>query len=122
MPVIEELKAVSYTHLDVYKRQIKDNPEMVKAVVAAVTQGGGDVMADPTAAKKVIMAGNDQYDEDSFTYAWQTMKDKDYVVAPIGAMADDRLKTLRDQLASIDQVPADFDYTKAFDSEFLPQG
>jgi NitT/TauT family transport system substrate-binding protein len=104
------------------EQQINENPEMVRAVVAAVTQGWADFMADPAAAKEVIMAGNDQFDDASFTYAWQTMTDKDYVVAPIGAMADDRLTELRDQLASVGLVPADFDYTKAFDSQFLPQG
>lgn len=100
---------------------IQENPEMVKAVVAAVNQGWANFMEDPTAGKELIMAGSDQADDGAFTYAWQTMKDNQYVKAPIGQMADDRLTELRDQLASIGLIPADFDYSKAFDSQFLAQ-
>lgn len=101
---------------------IKKNPALVTAVVGSVVQGWTDFLADPSAAKTAAIAANKDVDPDAFDYAAGTIKTGNYVGSPAGGMTDERWKELRDQLAEIKQVPADFDYTKAFSTEFLPKG
>lgn len=100
---------------------VKQNPDMVRAVTAATVQGWTDFLADPSAAKKAVIAANNQTDPAAFDYAAQTIKSGGYVGSPVGGMTDARWKMLRDQLASIGLIPADLDYTKAFTTAFLPK-
>lgn len=100
---------------------IKKNPALVSAVVASSVQGWKNLLVDPSAAKAAVLKANKDADPAAFDYAAQIIKAGGYLGSPIGGMTDERWKTLRDQLASISQVPASFDYTKAFTTEFLPK-
>jgi NitT/TauT family transport system substrate-binding protein len=102
------------------EKVIKDNPELVRAVVSAVVQGWTDFLADPSVAKAAVIAANKDVDPAGFDYAATAIKDGNYLGSPIGGMTDARWKTLRDQLVSVGDLPANFDYTPAFTTQFLP--
>jgi NitT/TauT family transport system substrate-binding protein len=102
------------------EKVIKDNPNMVRAVVSAVTQGWTDFLSDPSVAKSAVIAANKDNDPAAFDYSAKAIKDGNYLGATVGAMTDARWKTLSDQLASVGDLPAGFDYSKAFTTQFLP--
>jgi NitT/TauT family transport system substrate-binding protein len=100
--------------------EIAQHPDVVRAVVAAVVQGWTDFLADPSGAKTAVLAANKNADPAAFDYAAQTIKSGGFLGTSVGAMTDARWKALRDQLASVGDVPASFDYTTAFTTKFLP--
>ncbi|MFI0409400.1 ABC transporter substrate-binding protein [Actinomadura sp. 3N508] len=104
------------------ERVIKENPELVKQVVAAVVQGWKNFTADPGKAKALIQKTNPDTDPTTFDFGAKTIKEGGYLGASPGSMTDERWKTLRDQLGSAGVVPKDFDYTKAFTTQYLPAG
>ncbi|WP_026556145.1 ABC transporter substrate-binding protein [Arthrobacter sp. 35W] len=100
---------------------VKEKPELVKSVVKASVAGWKSFQADPTAAKTAVMAANKDADSATFDAAVKTIKDGNYLGASIGSMTEERWNTLRDQLASIGQVPAGFDAKTAYTNDFLPK-
>ncbi len=100
---------------------IKKNPALVRAVTAAVVQGWKDLLVNPSVAKAAAMKANKDIDPAAFDYAAATIKAGGYLGTTPGAMTALRWKALRDQLASIGAVPANFNYTKAFTTQFLPK-
>ncbi|GAA1933584.1 ABC transporter substrate-binding protein [Nocardioides marmoribigeumensis] len=102
------------------EKLIKQDPDLVRAVVHASVKGWENFLDDPKPTKDLILKTNPDVDGDGFDYAHDALVKDGYLGDDIGGMTDDRWKTLRDQLASVDLVPADFDYKKAYTTEFLP--
>lgn len=102
------------------ERVIKENPDMVRSVVAASVRGWKDFAADPGPAKQLITKTNPDVDSAAFDYGASTIAKGGYLGTSPGTMTDARWQTLRDQLASVGDVPKGFDYTKAFTTKFLP--
>ncbi|WP_427015654.1 ABC transporter substrate-binding protein [Pseudarthrobacter sp. P1] len=100
---------------------VKEKPELVKSVVKASVAGWKSFLADPSAAKTAITAANKETDSATFDASAKTIKDGNYLGGSIGTMTDERWSTLRDQLASIGQVPAGFDAKTAYTNAFLPK-
>lgn len=103
------------------EKMIKDNPGLVRAVVDSSIKGWTSFLADPADTKKAVMAANKDANPDTFDAAAKTIKDGNYLGSSIGTMTPERWLTLRDQLASIGQIPADFDPAAAFTNDFLPK-
>lgn len=101
------------------QKVIKENPELVRGVVKAVVKGWSNFVENPEKAKQLVLKTNPDMDPAAFDYAHEVIVKDDYLGAEIGAMTDDRWKTLRDQLAEAGLVPADMDYKKSFSTEFL---
>ncbi|MBO2455749.1 ABC transporter substrate-binding protein [Actinomadura barringtoniae] len=101
---------------------IKQNPDLVRKVVAASIRGWKDFNTDPAAAKKTVLSTNPDTVPDAFDFAAATIKKGGYLGADPGSMTDQRWRTLRDQLGSAGVVPKDFDYQKAFTTKYLPAG
>jgi len=102
-------------------KTIKENPGLVGAVVSSSIKGWKNFLADPADAKTAVVAANPDADPDTFDAAAKTIKDGNYLGSSIGTMTVERWTTLRDQLASIGQIPADFNPTSAYTNDFLPQ-
>ncbi|WP_026556143.1 ABC transporter substrate-binding protein [Arthrobacter sp. 35W] len=100
---------------------VKEKPELVKSVVAASIAGWKNFLADPADAKTAVMAANKDTDPAIFDASAKTIKAGGYLGSSIGTMTDERWTTLRDQLASIGQLPADFDAKSAYTTAFMPK-
>ncbi|MEU9845779.1 ABC transporter substrate-binding protein [Actinomadura sp. NPDC048032] len=104
------------------ERVIKENPDLVKKVVAASVQGWKNFSVDPGKAKAAVQKANPDTVPEAFDFGAATIKEGGYLGAEPGSMTDERWKTLRDQLGSFGAVPKDFDYGKAFTTKYLPNG
>lgn len=101
---------------------IKKNPALVRAVTAAVVKGWKDLLVNPSVAKAAAIKANKDIDPAAFDYAVQSIKTGGFLGAKPGVMTSARWRVLRDQLASIKVVPANFNYAKAFTNSFIPKG
>ncbi|MCD4852029.1 ABC transporter substrate-binding protein [Arthrobacter sp. AK01] len=99
---------------------VKEQPEVVRRVVSASIEGWKNFVKNPADAKSSIMKSNKDTDEATFDGSARIIQQGDYLGSQIGKMTEERWSTLRDQLASIGQLPSDFDVTKSFTNDFLP--
>lgn len=99
---------------------VKSNPGLVRAVVHAVVQGWSDFLTNPAPVKALVDKTNPNADPGAFDYAHNVILKGGYLGNPIGAMTDARWLELRNQMAQAGLVPANFDYTKVYTTQFLP--
>lgn len=99
---------------------IKKNPALVRAVTAAVVKGWNNLLINPSVAKVAAIKANKDIDPTAFDYAVQAIKTGGFLGVKPGVMTSNRWRVLRDQLASIKLVPANFNYVKAFTNRFIP--
>lgn len=99
---------------------IDENPDTVQAVVESSIAGWQALLDDPTKTKDLITQTNPDGDPAVFDYTVGLFKDDPkYLGDDIGNLDPARWTELRDQLIQIDLLPADFDETKAYTTEFL---
>jgi len=103
------------------EKVVKEKPDLVRSVVDSSIKGWKNFLANPTDAKTAVMAANKDVDPGTFDAAAKVIKDGNYLGDSIGTFKSDRWTTLRDQLATINQVPASFDPSVAFTNDFLPK-
>lgn len=103
------------------EKMIKEHPETVRKVVAAVQQGWTQFLADPAKAKALIMKANKDTDSGAFDFAAKTLKDGDYVGNPVGGMTKQRWDTLHQQLADSGTLTKKVDVDGLWTDEFLPK-
>lgn len=99
---------------------IKQNPDMVREVVAAVVRGWKDFAADPATAKAFILKTNPDVDPGAYDFGARTIAKGGYLGPNPGSMTDARWKTLAAQLTAIGELKPGFDYKKAFTTKYLP--
>lgn len=99
---------------------LKDDPDMVGAVVDAVIKGWTAFKSDPSDAKSATLKANKDADAAGFDFAAETLANGGYIGNPVGNMTNQRWQKLRDQLASVGLVSKDLEYQKAFTTKFLP--
>lgn len=99
---------------------IDQHPDVVEAVVQASNEGWQAMLDDPTATKALIMETNPDGDPGVFDYAVGLFKsDPSLLGDDIGSMSAERWAELNEQLQQIELVPAGFDETAAYTTEFL---
>lgn len=103
------------------EKLINENPKLVTAVVHDSIEGWNHFVKDPADAKKAIFASNKESDEATFDASVKTIVSGGYLGSPIGNMQEDRWTQIRDQLASIKLLPADFNVNDVYTTKFLPK-
>lgn len=103
------------------EKYIKQNPDAVKAVVAASVKGWENFLKDPADAKKAIFASNKDADDATFAASWKTITEGDYIGKPVGNMTKERWNDLGAQLESIGELPKGFDVASAWTDKYLPK-
>jgi NitT/TauT family transport system substrate-binding protein len=101
------------------ERFIKEHPETVAKVVAAVQQAWEEFLADPSLAKELVMRVNKDTDPEAFDYAARTLATGKFFGDPIGGMTAERWKTLHDQLKSAGVLTKDVDPNSVWTDEFI---
>lgn len=102
------------------EKVINEKPEVVQEVVQATVKGWENFLADPADAKTAISAANKDADVPTMDASAEIIKEGNYLGDSIGEMTTERWEELRDQLASIDQLPKDFDVSSSFTNDYLP--
>ena len=101
------------------ERMIKENPELVRKVVAAAQAGWKQFLEDPAKARALVMKVNKNTDLGGFDYAWKTLRDGDYFADPIGDMTAERWDTLHEQLTEAGVLKKDVDIDSVWTNEFV---
>lgn len=102
------------------EQMIEDNPDMVRAVVAAVQQGWENFLADPSAGKELILETNSDMDAEKIDFAHEEIKNGGYFDEPIGTMNSERWQTMADQLREAGVLTEDVDVSAVWTDEFMP--
>jgi len=103
------------------EQMIKDHPDVVRKVVAAVQKGWTDFLADPSAAKALIIKVNKDTDPAAFDYAAKELKTGNYLGNPVGGMVAARWNTLKQQLKSTGVLSKDVDASQVWTDQFVPK-
>jgi NitT/TauT family transport system substrate-binding protein len=103
------------------EQMIKDHPDVVRKVVAAVQKGWTQFLADPSAAKKLIMSVNKDTDPAAFDFAAKELKNGNYLGDPVGGMVAARWDTLKEQLKSTGVLSKDVDASSVWTDQFIPK-
>lgn len=103
------------------EKMIKDHPDVVRKVVAAVQKGWTQFLADPSAAKALIMKVNKDTDPKAFDYAANELKKGGYLGSPVGNMVASRWNTLKQQLQSTGVLSKDVDASSVWTDQFIPK-
>lgn len=104
------------------ERVIQEDPELVRAVVAAVQQGWEDYLKDPTKGNELILETNKDMEQAKLDFAHKEIKTGDYFADPIGSMEAERWETIADQLRDAGVLTKDVDPSEVWTDEFMPQG
>lgn len=103
------------------EKMIKENPDLVRKVVAAVQKGWTEFLADPAKGKALVEKVNKDMDPAAFDYAAKELKTGGYLGDPVGGMTAERWNTLRDQLKGAGVLTKDVDVSKLWTDEFIGQ-
>jgi NitT/TauT family transport system substrate-binding protein len=103
------------------EKMVKENPELVRKVVAAVQEGWTEFLEDPTAGRELVMQVNKDMEQGPFDFAWQALKDGDYFGTPLGGMTAERWTTLHDQLEEAGVLEKEVDPSTVWTDEFIPK-
>lgn len=103
------------------EKMIQEHPDVVRKVVAAAQEGWRQFLADPAKGKAAVIAANKDTDPAQFDYAWQTLKDGNYLGSPIGGMTAERWSTLEQQLKDAGVLTKPVDVSKMWTDEFVPK-
>ncbi len=103
------------------EQMIKEHPETVRKVVAAVQEGWRQFIEDPTKARELVMEVNPDAEQEPFDFAWQTLKDGGYLGDPIGGMTAERWEELHTQLTDAGVLTKEVDPSTVWTDEFITQ-
>ncbi len=111
-----------YNVLFTTDEMIAKNPALVKATLAAVQQGWGNYVKNPSGLKPMLTEMNKQISPDVYDAANKEMIESmiAHDLGKIGCMSDARWKELADQLKSVAFLPAGFDPKQAYDRTLVP--
>lgn len=97
------------------KEYATKHPDVVEAVVKAVTEGWQHYLADPTKGNELIMKTNPDQDPNVMAFANKIFKENpDLFADPIGSFDDAQWKANKEQLVEAGLLSEDFDYTQAY--------
>lgn len=104
------------------EKVIKEEPELVEAVVKAAQQGWENFLADPTAGNELILETNPDMEQAKLEFAHEELKTGGYFADPIGSMTAERWQTMADQLREAKVLEQDVAVDEVWTDEFMPQG
>lgn len=110
-----------YDVLFTTESMIRDNPDIVKKIVATVRRGWADFMRDPQKIKPYLLTLNSLIPAAIYDSSVHEMRADLVSTNPsrIGCMTAARWQELADQLESVDLLPDGFDPKSAYDLSFL---
>ena len=106
---------------------VKKHPKVVAAFVKASMEGWKSYLSDPSPANKLIREADPKQTPAQMAFALKMMKKYRLVTggeaakAGIGIMTNRRWKEMFDFMVKNKMLPADFDYHKAYDLEFIQE-
>lgn len=108
---------------------IDERPEVVKCFVEGSAKGWATFLyGDNAAALAKIKEDNPDITDEQLAFSIAAMKEYGIVdsgdteTMGIGAMTDARMKEFFDKMVAVGVLPAELDYTKAFDTQFTNKG
>lgn len=104
------------------ERMIEENPDLVRAVVAAAQEGWQRYLDDPSAGNELILETNSEMEQAKLDFAHQELSTGGYFPAgdEIGVMESGRWQTMADQLRQAGVLTKDVNVDDVWTNEFLP--
>lgn len=103
------------------EQMVKQHPDLVRKVVAAVQQGWKQFLQDPSAGRSLVLSVNKDMQGPAFDYAWKVLKNGNYFGTPLGSMTADRWNTLHTQLQQAGVLTKTVDPSSVWTDKFVPQ-
>lgn len=116
------------TTIETKRELVESDPELVQRFVDASIVSWYDYFEDPEPANVLIKQDNPEMTDEQLAYSLEKMQEYGIVVSGdaeeqgIGAMNEERWRSLFDSLVGADTVDPDTDYTQAFTLEFINKG
>jgi NitT/TauT family transport system substrate-binding protein len=104
------------------EQMVKDHPDVVRKVVAAVQAGWTQFLQDPTKGKDLVLKMNKDMEAGPFDFAVKTLQDGHYFGTPLGGMTAERWQTLHDQLKEAGVLTKEVDPSTVWTDQFIPKG
>jgi len=111
--------------LDVTQQLVDENPEVVKAMVAATAEGWAAYFKDPAPANALIKEDNPEMQDDLLAYSIAKLQDDNILLAgdaeggKYGNMTEAHWKSFFEDMVKAETLPADLEWQKAFDLTFV---
>lgn len=111
--------------IDTTRDMIAKHPEWVAGFVKASMEGWKSYLADPAPGNKLIVEADPRQSPDQLAFGLKMLKKYQFVTGGdaakdgIGTMTDKRWKEMFDFMVQNKMLPADFDYKKAYDLQFI---
>lgn len=111
--------------IDTTQAMIARHPQWVAAFVKASMEGWQSYLADPTPGNKLIVEADPKETPEQLAFSMKMMKKYQLVTGGdaasegIGIMTDKRWKEMFDFMVHNKMMPADFDYKKVYDLQFI---
>lgn len=131
-PVVLPLNQAGYNPytftVETTKKLLETNPDLVRRFVEASIKGWYSYLNDPEPGNKLIKLANPEMTDELIAYGLGKLKEYEIVMGGdaatlgIGAMSDDRWKSLFDQLVSVGLLDAKLNYKNAYTTEFVNKG
>lgn len=131
-PVVLPLSESGYNPytftMETTKKLIETNPDLVRRFVEASIKGWYSYLNDPEPGNKLIKIDNPEMTDDLMAYGLSKLKEYEIVMGGdaatlgIGAMSEERWKTLFDELVSVGILDAKYNYKNAYTMEFVNKG
>jgi NitT/TauT family transport system substrate-binding protein len=103
------------------EQMVKEHPDLVRKVVAAVQEGWTQFLTDPAKAKTLVEKINKDTDPVAFDYAAKELKNGGYLGNPVGGMTAERWNTLHQQLKESGVLTKDVDVSQLWTDQFISQ-
>lgn len=117
--LIADLGYDPYIGLFTTEDKIRNDPDEVRAVVAAAKEGWDAMAEDPSTARDAVLDANDELDPLIVEDAADIIVDQ-FLADDIGPMEEERWQVLYEQMVSVAAIPEGLDVTEAYTNEFLP--
>ena len=109
-----------YQGLFTTERVIRENPDLVRQVVATAKEGWEAFAQDPAPARELITKVNKDSDPQLVDFAHRKMLDEGLLVTPLKAMDASRWSDLYRQLDETGQFKRSFDVAGAYTNDYFP--
>jgi NitT/TauT family transport system substrate-binding protein len=116
------------TTIETKQELVEKNPNLVQRFVDASIKGWYSYLQDPAPGNELIKKDNPEMKDEQLAYGLQKLKEYGIVISGeaeklgIGAMTEERWKSLFDTMAAQGVFKKDTDYKKAFTLKFVNKG
>jgi NitT/TauT family transport system substrate-binding protein len=117
------------TMITTMQQTIDERPETVRCFVEGSAIGWANFLyGDNTAALERIRQDNPDMTDEQLAFSVNALKEYGIVdsgdaeTLGIGALTDERMKAFFDKMVEVGVLPADLDYTQAYDTQFTNKG